>query len=446
MAVTIIIGSQWGDEGKGKIIDFLADSTDFVVRFQGGNNAGHTVINQYGTFPLHLIPSGIFSKKAKAVISNGVVLDPEVLITEIEMLEKAGFNLKERLFISPRCHIILPYHKLLDKLYEEAKGDGKTGTTGRGIGPVFADKVTYNGIRIFDLLNKEQFEEKLKIQLKIKNKIIQALGSREELFPYKKHSSVKNKIIQTFAGQQLNFEEIKKTYFGLSKKLLPYINDPYPLLVNAVTDNKSILFEGAQAVFLDNDWGTYPFVTASNVLSGAINAGSGIPAKNLTDIVGVVKAYTTRVGAGPFPTELDGEEGELLRKVGKEFGTTTGRPRRCGWFDAEMIRFAVQLNGFTQLALTKIDVLDDFEEIKICTGYELGGKRVNYYDGDAFFLDKVTPIYKRVKGWRQSTRGVRKYDNLPTNAKKYIEEIEKQAGAPIKYISTGPERSEIVVR
>lgn len=423
MAVSLIIGSQWGDEGKGKIIDYLAENADFVVRFHGGNNAGHTVINKFGTFPLHLIPSGIFSKRAKAFITNGVVLDLEVLTEEIEMLEKAGFNLKDKLYISPRCHIILPYHKILDRLYETAKGKAKTGTTGRGIGPVYADKVSYNGIRLYDLLVKDQFREKLRMQLSLKNKIIASLG-----------------------GDPLDLDEIAALFFTLIDKLKLYIREPYPHLFKAVKEKRHVLYEGAQAVFLDNDWGTYPFVTASTILSGGITANSGIPAQYINDVIGVVKAYTTRVGDGPFPTELFDKDGESLMKIGKEFGTTTGRPRRCGWFDSEMIRFAVQINGFTKLALTKLDILDTFDEIKICTGYEKNGKKVNYYDGDAVFLDTIKPVYKTLPGWKTSTRGATKYGDLPKNAKLYIEEIEKLVECPIKFISTGPERNEIIVR
>lgn len=446
MAVIVIIGSQWGDEGKGKIIDVLSAKADFVVRTHGGNNAGHTVVNQYGKFPMHLIPCGIFARNIKACITNGVVLDLEVLVAEIELLKQAGFKLEGRLFISPRCHIIMPYHKILDKLYEEAKGKARTGTTGRGIGPVYADKASYNGIRLFDLLNPAQFSEKLTTQLSIKNKIIQALGSKDDLFPYRKHSSIKNKVIRSFDAGPLVQKEIEETFLQLREKLLPYIREPYPILLQATKQRRSILFEGAHGVFLDNDWGTYPFVTGSTVLTGGINGASGIPAKSITDVVGVVKAYTTRVGTGPFPTELFDKDGELLRKEGGEFGTTTGRPRRCGWFDAELVRFAVQINGFTKLALTKLDVLDGFSEIKLCTGYELNGKEVNYYDGDAVFLEKVKPAYKILKGWKQSTRGITEFEKLPLLAKQYIKEVEKQVGAPIAYVSTGPARGELVIR
>ncbi len=421
MAVTLVVGAQWGDEGKGKIIDYLSKDSDYVVRFNGGNNAGHTVINEYGSFGLHLIPSGIFHKKATSIIANGVVVDLKSLIDEIETIKKAGISLKNRLIISPRCHVIMPYHRLLDKLYEEAKGKYKTGTTGRGIGPVYADKASYNGIRIYDLLTPKAFSGKLEVQLLIKNKIIEA-----------------------FLGKPLIRKEIEKEYFSYIKELKQYIAEPYELLHNAVSQNKNILFEGAQGVFLDNDWGTYPFVTASTVISGGVNHGTGIPASSLSQITGVVKAYTTRVGEGPFPTELFDQDGENLRKIGGEFGTTTGRPRRCGWFDAELIRFAAQLNGFTDIAITKLDVLDSFKEIKICTGYTYKGKKVSYYDGDAKMLSDIKPTYKKMKGWAKSVKGAKKYSDLPKEAKDYLAEMEQQTGTKISYISTGPKRDEII--
>jgi adenylosuccinate synthase len=422
MAVSILIGAQWGDEGKGKIIDVISATSDFVVRFHGGNNAGHTVINKYGKFPLHLIPSGIFAKKAVAMITNGTVMDLDVLWDEIQMLEKTGFKLKGRLFISPRCHIIFPYHKIFDKLYENAKGKKKTGTTGRGIGPVYADKVSYQGIRLIDLMNKKQFSEKLAVQLLIKNTILKAFGEKP-----------------------LNQKEIEVKYFALRDKLMPYIKEPYPILQKAVAKGKNIMLEGAQGVFLDNDWGTYPFSTASTVLAGGANAGAGLAPNMITQVLGVVKAYTTRVGEGPFPTELFDVFGEKLRGDGAEFGATTGRPRRCGWFDAELIRFAAQINGFTDIAITKLDVLDEFKEIQICTGYTYKGKKVQYFDGDAEFLAQVKPVYKTMKGWNQSTRGVTDYNKLPKKAQLYIKELEKQIGVPVTYISTGPKREEVIL-
>jgi len=312
---------------------------------------------------------------------------------------------------------------MLDRLYEEAKGKHKTGTTGRGIGPVYADKVSYNGIRLGDLANKKQFSQKLEVQLSVKNKIIKALGEK----PLKQAA-------------------IEQTYTKLYKKIKPFIKEPYPLLQQAIEKKKSILFEGAHGVFLDNDWGTYPFVTASTVLTGGVNDGAGFPAQKITDVVGVVKAYTTRVGAGPFPTELFDRDGELLRKEGAEFGTTTGRPRRCGWFDAELIRFAAQINGYTGIAITKLDVLDTFDTIKICTGYTYKGKRVNYFDGDAAFLEKIKPVYKTLKGWKTSTKGITKFEKLPKLAQQYIQTLEKNIGTRVSYISTGPERQAIIVR
>ena len=421
MAVNLIIGSQWGDEGKGKIIDNFSEKSDFVVRFNGGNNAGHTIINNYGKFAMHLIPSGVFNKRAKGIIGNGVVLDLNALILEIATIEKAGIKLKGRLFISPRCHLIMPYHKLLDKLYEEAKGKAKTGTTGRGIGPVYADKVSYNGIRLADLVNKKVFSEKLETQLLVKNKILKALGEKP--------------LVQ---------KDIEKEYLSLFKKIKSFVAEPYPILKKAIDSKKNILLEGAQGVFLDNDWGTYPFVTASTVLSGGVTGGAGISPKKIDNIIGVAKAYTTRVGAGPFPTELFDKDGDKLTEQGKEYGATTGRRRRCGWFDAELLRFAADINGFTEVAITKLDILDNFPTIKICTHYTLNGKRVSYDYEDANFLNKVKPYYKIMKGWMKETKGIKKYEELPANAKIYLKTLEKQIGVKIKYVSTGENRNEII--
>ena len=421
MAVTLVIGSQWGDEGKGKIIDSLSERSDFTVRFHGGNNAGHTILNNYGKFAMHLIPCGIFNDKTKAIISNGVIIDPEVLVAEIETLKKTKINLKDRLFISTRCHLIMPYHKLLDKLLEEAKGKAKTGTTGRGIGPTYADKVSYNGIRILDLLDRKHFTEKLEVQLRVKNKILIALGENP-----------------------LSQKEIEKKYLSYLDLIKPYLQETYSLIQKAVRDNKKILLEGAQGVFLDNDWGTYPFVSASTVVAGGANAGAGIPPKKIDKIIGVVKAYTTRVGEGPFPTELFDKDGEKLREIGGEFGATTGRPRRCGWFDAELVKFAAEINGFTGITIAKLDILDHFKEIKICTHYLLNGKKVNYYDGDARFLAKVKPFYKTMKGWSTKTVGIKKYEDLPKEAKDYLREIEKLINTKIVYVSNGQKRDEII--
>jgi adenylosuccinate synthase len=423
MSVKLILGTQWGDEGKGKIIDAISQDLDIVVRYQGGNNAGHTVINPQGTFKMHLVPSGIFHPKAKVAISNGAVIDIAVLFEEIEMLEKAGVLLKNRLFISPRCHIILPYHKLLDRLYEDAKEEGKIGTTGRGIGPVHADKVSYNGIRISDFIDQKKFIAKLSVQLLLKNKILVALGAKP-----------------------LSFESIEKVLGVFRERLKPYVKEPYPIIQEAIRTGKNVLMEGAQAVFLDTDWGTYPFVTASTVVAGGVTGGAGVAPSHLTEVIGVVKAYTTRVGSGPFPTELNGKEYEKMQELGQEVGATTGRNRRCGWLDLEMVRFACELNGITNLAITKLDILDTYIEIKVCTGYEYIGKKVRYYDGDEQFLLEVKPVYKTMPGWNSPTQGLTDFDKLPANAKKYLAEIEKISGVKIKYISTGPSREELIIR
>lgn len=421
--IHVVLGVQWGDEGKGKFVDIYSQKAHYIVRFHGGNNAGHTVINKYGKFPLHLVPAGIFNPKATAVIGNGTVLDLDVLAQEIALVGKALPGIEKRLFISPRCHIIMPYHKLLDRLYEEAKGKAKTGTTGRGIGPVYADKVSYHGIRLYDLFDKKFFRDKLEMAVSIKNKVISGLGEKP-----------------------LNVDEIYEEKLAQFAKIKKMIVEPFPLLHKAIAKRSYILFEGAHGLFLDNDWGTYPFVTASSCVVTNITAGSGVPAQLINKVTGVVKAYTTRVGSGPFPTELLDETGEALRKAGAEFGTTTGRPRRCGWLDVELIKFAAQLNGITEIALTKLDVLDGFKEIKICTGYTYRGKKVSYVDGDARFLSEVKPVYKTMKGWNTSISTIRSFAKLPSATQKYIKEIEKITGVKVSMISVGPSREQTISR
>jgi adenylosuccinate synthase len=421
MTVTAVIGSQWGDEGKGKVVDFLADRMDYVARFNGGNNAGHTVINEFGTFKIHLVPSGIFAQNTVGLIGGGVVIDPGVLIEEIDMLNEAGVGVEGRLWVSPRSHLIMPYHKILDGLYEEAKGAGATGTTRRGIGPVFADKVSYNGIRWSDFTSNV-FESRLQMQVELKNKIILALG-----------------------GHALKYEEIRDTYRGYYLQLKPYIKELFPLVQDGLKAGKNFLLEQAMGTFLDTDWGTYPFVTASTTIPSAATAGLGIPARYITNVIGVTKAYTTRVGAGPLPTEIHDPESDVYKKFA-ETAATTGRTRRVGWLDLEIVKTAVQLSGVTDLCLTKLDVLSELDEIQVCTGYEFSRKPVRYADVDSYSLEKVEPIYKTVKGWKENISKAGSFADLPTNAQNYIKMIEETADAPVKWIGVGPERDAMIRR
>jgi len=421
MTVTAVIGSQWGDEGKGKVVDYLAERVDYVARFNGGNNAGHTVINEFGTFKIHLVPSGIFAQNATGLIGGGVVIDPQVLLDEIDMLNKAGVKVNGRLYVSPRSHIIMPYHKILDGLYEDAKGEGATGTTRRGIGPVFADKVSYNGIRWTDFTS-DAFESRLTTQLELKNKIIVALG-----------------------GEILKYTEIRDTYRAYYDKLKPYIRELFSLVQDGLKTNKNFLLEQAMGTFLDTDWGTYPFVTASTTIPSAASAGLGIPPRYITNVVGVTKAYTTRVGAGPLPTEITDTRSAVYEQFG-EVAATTGRIRRVGWLDLEIVKTAVLLSGVTELCVTKLDVLSDLEELQVCVGYKLDGKDVGYTDVDAYGLDKVELVYQKVKGWKEDISKVRTFDGLPANAQSYIKMIEDAAGVPVKWIGVGPERDATIRR
>ncbi len=421
MTVTAVIGSQWGDEGKGKAVDFLAEKMDYVARFNGGNNAGHTVINEFGTFKIHLVPSGIFAQNVTGLIGGGVVLDPQVLIDEIEMLNKNGVKVNGRLWISPRAHLIMPYHKILDGLYEEAKGAGATGTTRRGIGPVFADKVSYNGIRWSDFTS-DVFEARLKMQLELKNKIIVALG-----------------------GSALHYENIRAEYRRLYEKLKPYIRELFGMVQDGLKENKNFLLEQAMGTFLDTDWGTYPFVTASTTIPSAASAGLGIPPRYITNVIGVTKAYTTRVGAGPLPTEIHDTESAVYKKFG-EVAATTGRIRRVGWLDLEIVKTAVQLSGVTELCLTKLDILSGIDEIQVCTGYSMNGKDVRYADVDAYGLSEVKLNYKTVKGWSEDISKAKKFEELPANAQAYVKMIEAATEVPVKWIGVGPERDATIRR
>ncbi len=420
MSVTVIVGSQWGDEGKGKVVDILSEQYDIVARYQGGANAGHTVQVGEKQYILHLIPSGILRENITCVIGNGVVIDPKALLEEIKFLEEMGINIKGRLFISHNAHLIMPYHKLLDSLNESSST--KIGTTGRGIGPCYIDKYARKGIKIVDLLDKKVFEEKIKINLEEKNAIIRKIYNRDEL----------------------DVDEIIKEYTDFDRKIDQYITDTSVLLNNAINEGKSILLEGAQGTLLDVDFGTYPYVTSSNPTSGGAATGTGIPPTKIDSVIGIVKAYTTRVGLGPFPTELKGNQAEELRKAGIEFGATTGRPRRCGWYDAFLVNYSRMINGIERAAITKLDVLSYLDEIKVCVGYEINGKKLKSYPTDVNRLENVTPVYETLKGWKKDLSKVKYYDDLPSEAKEYLTFISQQSGFEIKMISVGPARNQTI--
>lgn len=423
MPNTIVIGTQWGDEGKGKIIDILSEGVDIIARFQGGNNAGHTVVVGKKEFVFHLIPSGILHKDKVCVIGNGVVVDPEVLLDEIEGLRKQGVEIGSNLKISLTAHLIMPYHKILDALRETHRTE-KIGTTKRGIGPCYVDKFMRCGIRTADLLDEEVFKEKLSDNLKEKNEIFK----------------------KVYNQPQFKFESIFKEYLGYGRLMKRYLVDTALFLSEAMKENKSILFEGAQGTFLDVDFGTYPFVTSSNTTLGGAFTGTGVPCNNIKRIVGVTKAYTTRVGEGPFPTQFNIKLGDKIRSKGKEYGATTGRPRRCGWLDALLLRASARINGLTELAVMKLDVLDCLKEIKICTAYKFKGKVFQELPQYAQIFSKAKPIYETRKGWFSDTRKINEYSDLPKLAKDYLERIEELAGVKIKFISVGSKRTDIIYK
>ena len=418
MSVTVVVGSQWGDEGKGKIVDILSENFEIVTRYQGGANAGHTVVIKDKNYILHLIPSGILRENVICVIGNGVVIDPTALLDEIELIEKNGIKVDGRLFISQNAHLIMPYHKLLDSISES--GNNKIGTTGRGIGPCYIDKYARKGIKIVDLLNRKSLEEKIRENLVEKNNLLKKVYEREEL----------------------DVEEIIKQYLEFDKKIDKYIKDVPAYLNNAINNGKSILLEGAQGALLDVDFGTYPFVTSSSPTSGGACIGTGIPPTKIDNVIGVVKAYTTRVGLGPFPTELIDDDGEKLRKIGAEYGATTGRPRRCGWFDAFLLKYSCSINGINETAITKLDVLSSFEEIKVCTGYELNGKKLNTFPSDVGKLNDVRPNYEVLPGWNEDISSARSFDELPENTRNYLKFIADKSGFNLKIISVGPKREQ----
>jgi adenylosuccinate synthase len=423
MAVIAVVGGQWGDEGKGKIIDFLAEKAKIVVRFSGGDNAGHTVINPYGEFRLHLVPSGIFYPQVTCIIGNGVAINPAVFFEEIDDLHNHGVN-TNRLFISDRAHLIMPYHILLDRLEEERRSKGAIGTTLRGIGPVFADKVARLGIRAGDLLDKDVFLSRLKSALELKNII----------------------LTKVYQASPLSLEEIYQQYCHYGEQLAPFIRETSSIIREAATKGELVLLEGAQGALLDPDFGTYPYVTSSSPLAGASCIGAGLGPRGIDRVVGIFKAYDTRVGAGPMPTELKDEIGDLIREKAREYGATTGRPRRCGWFDAVAGRFSVQINGLSDITLTHLDIYDNFPSIKICTAYEFKGEALTSFPSDIAILEKCQPIYEEVDGWQESIRGIRNFKKLPVGARNYMSRLEDLLSCPISLVSVGPDRRQIIER
>lgn len=417
----ILVGAQWGDEGKGKIIDILSARVDYIARYQGGNNAGHTVVVEGKEHIFHLIPSGILHKNKICCIGNGVVVDPAILLQEIDGLAESGISIDHRLKISLLAHVILPYHKILDKL-RETKRANKIGTTGRGIGPCYADKIHRCGIRMIDLLNPKVFKDKLKDNLKEKNEIFKKVY---------KHTG-------------FSFDLIYKEYLNYGSKLSKYICNTSLLLNQAAAEKKDILFEGAQGTFLDIDFGTYPFVTSSSTIASGACVGTGFPPALIDKVIGVVKAYTTRVGEGPFPTEFSGDFQEFMRKKGNEFGATTGRPRRCGWFDSVMVREAVLLSGISELAITKLDILNGLKKIKICTGYKYKGKVLKEFPYDLEVLKNISCIYKEMPGWDNSVISAKKYKDLPVNARNYLSFLRDLLNTKITIVSVGSSREQTI--
>ena len=421
MAVVAIVGGQWGDEGKGKVIDLLAEKARMVARFSGGDNAGHTVINPYGEFKLHLVPSGIFSPQVTCIIGNGVVINPASLLKEIDDLQNHGVD-TSHLVISDRAHLIMPYHTLLDGLEEERRKQKALGTTRRGIGPAFSDKVARLGIRAGDLLNKDIFLSHLKSALEFKNAIL-------------------TKVYQV---SPLSLEEIYEQYCHYGERLAPFIRETSSIIHEALIKEWLILLEGAQGTLLDPDFGTYPYVTSSSPLAGAGAIGTGISPMAIDRVLGVFKAYITRVGGGPMPTELKDEVGKLIREKAHEYGATTGRPRRCGWFDAVAGRFSSQVNGFSDIALTHLDIYDSFSSIKICTAYEFNGRTLNYFPSDSSILGKCQPIYEELPGWQESTAEIRDFGKLPPQARRYMARLEELLSCRISLVSIGPRRDQMI--
>ena len=420
MSSVVVVGTQWGDEGKGKITDFLSEKAEYVARYQGGDNAGHTI--QFGgeTYKLHLIPSGIFSPEKLCIIGNGVVVNPKSLVTELAYLHERNIT-TDNLRVSDRAHVILPYHIELDRLQEEAKGDKKIGTTIKGIGPAYMDKAARVGIRIADLLDREVFEERLRLNLEDKNR----------------------QFTKLYDASPMNFEEILEEYYEYGQQIKQYVCDTSVLLNDALDNGKRVLFEGAQGVMLDIDQGTYPFVTSSNPLAGGVTIGSGVGPSKVTKVVGVCKAYTSRVGDGPFPTELFDEIGSRIREVGREYGTTTGRPRRVGWFDSVVMRHSKRVSGITNLCLNSIDVLTGLETVKICVSYrKSNGEEISHYPASLVELGQCEPVYEELPGWTEDITGCRTLDELPIEAQNYVRRVSELVGVKISTFSVGPDRNQ----
>lgn len=424
MAGIVVVGTQWGDEGKGKYIDILSEDADYVVRFSGGNNAGHTIVYDGMKFAMHLIPSGILRKNVTCIIGNGVVVDPKVLLSEISNLKEREIEMAT-LYVSDRAHMIMPWHIELDNLQEERRnktGSG-LGTTKRGIGPAYTDKAERSGIRMGDLMDAETFKQKVYDVIEIKNAIIE----------------------KVYGGNPLDADKIIEEYLAYAEQLKPYVRDVNAIIHRALEEEKTVLFEGAQATFLDLDFGTYPYVTSSNPIAGGVCTGAGVGPRMITSVLGVMKAYTSRVGAGPFVTELVDETGDKIRELGHEYGTTTGRPRRCGWLDAFMLKYAARINGLTGLCMNHLDTIGKLDTFKLCIGYKLDGKLIDYYPSNLKELERCEPIYEEFEGWKDiDISKMRRFESLPVEAKRYIRRIEEIIGVPIKYIGVGPGREQTI--
>lgn len=419
MTSVVVVGTQWGDEGKGKITDFLSKQADIIARFSGGDNAGHTIQFEGETYKLHLIPSGIFYSDKRSVMGNGMVINPESLVKELKGLQERGVD-TSNLRISNRAHVILPYHIHQDKVDEASRGDAKIGTTCKGIGPCYTDKVQRIGIRIADLLDKDVLEEKLRTNLELKNRL----------------------FTKFYEVEGLEFDDIFEKFYAYGQEIAPYVTDTSKILNDVMDEGGKVLFEGAQGVLLDVDHGTYPYVTSSNPVAGGVTTGTGVGPASINRVIGVSKAYTSRVGDGPFPTELFDEVGNQIREVGREYGTTTGRPRRVGWFDTVVVRHSRRVSGITDLALNSIDVLSGLDTVKICVAYDYNGERITEYPANLHIIEQCKPIYEELPGWDEDITGVRRLEDLPENARKYVERVSELTGIRIATFSVGPDRDQ----